>query len=48
MSGTFASSSPLLMFSDALIKFIIGFVSLLANVIATAVDRNSNKVTTIM
>ena len=36
--GTFAFSSPLLMFSDALIRLIMGLVSLLAKDMATAVD----------
>ena len=33
--------------SDALVKFIIVFVNLEANVIAIEVDKNNNKITTI-
>ena len=47
-SGTFTSNAPLLIESDALIKFMIGFVSLEAKVIAIEVDKNNNKVTTII
>ena len=45
---TFVSSTPLLIESDALIKLIIGFVNLDAKEIATAVDKNNNRVTTII
>ena len=48
ITGTFASSSPLLIFSEALIRLTIGLVSLLAKLIAIAVDKNRSKVTTIM
>ena len=46
--GTFTSKAPLLIESEALIKFIIGFVSLDAKVIAIEVDKNNNRVTTII
>jgi hypothetical protein len=47
-SSTFTSNAPLLIESDALIKLMIGFVSLEAKEIAIAVDKNNNKVTTII
>ena len=47
-SGTLTSNVPLLIESEAPIKFIIGFVSLEAKVIAIEVERNNNKVTTII
>ena len=47
-SGTLTSSAPLLIECDAPIKLIIGFVILEAKVIAIEVDKNNNKVTTII
>ena len=46
--GTLVFNSPLLIFSEALIRFIIGLVNLVAKEMATAIDKNSNKVTTII
>ena len=45
---SFTSNAPLLIASDALIKLTIGFVNLDAKTIAIAVDKNNNKVTTII
>ena len=45
---TFTSKAPLLIESDAPIKFIIGFVNLDAKVIAIEVDKNNKRVTTII
>ena len=47
-SGTLTSRAPLLIESDAPIKLTIGFVSLEAKIIASEVDKNNNKVTTII
>ena len=41
--GTLTSNAPLLIASDAPIKFIIGFVNLEAKVIAIEVDKNNKK-----
>ena len=46
ISGTLLSNTPLLIFSEAEIKLTIGFVNLLAKVIAIIVDTNNNKPTT--
>ena len=47
-SGTLTSNAPLLIESDAPIKFMIGFVSFDAKVIAIEVDKNNSNVTTII
>jgi len=47
-SGTLTSNAPLLIESEAPIRLIIGFVNLDAKVIAIDVDKNNNKVTTII
>ena len=46
--GTLTSKAPLLIAFDAPIKLIIGLVNLEAKLIAIEVERNSNKVTTII
>ena len=45
--GTLVSKFPLLMSIDASIKLDIGLKNLDANLIATEIERNNNKVTTI-
>ena len=45
--GTLVSKFPLLMSIDAPIKLDIGLKNQDANLIATEIDRNNNKVTTI-
>ena len=45
-SGTLLSKNPLLILSDAVIKFIIGLVSLSAKAIATIVEINKSNATT--
>ena len=45
ISGTLEFKIPLLIFSEALIKLIIGFVSLSAKEIATIIEINKSKPT---
>ena len=47
-SGTLTSKAPLLIESEAPIKFTIGFVNLEAKVIAIEVDKNNSNVTTMI